>query len=140
MSNLGSDTRAFAPHDRVKQVFAVTLFVEDLAETERFYHDVFGMPLVHKDDDAIAYRFPNMVVNLLLSSAAPELIEPAPVGPAGTPSRMMLTLEVDDVDAFAAHLRTVGVPILNGPIDRPWGPRTVTMADPSGHCWEISAG
>ena len=140
MSNLGFDTRAFAPHDRVKQVFAVTLFVEDLAETERFYHDVFGMPLVHKDDEAIAYRLPNMVVNLLLSSAALELIEPAPVGPAGTPSRMMLTLEVDDVDAFAAHLRTVGVPILNGPIDRPWGPRTVTMADPSGHCWEISAG
>ena len=140
MSNLGFDTRAFAPHDRVKQVFAVTLFVEDLAETERFYHDVFGMPLVHKDDEAIAYRLPNMVVSLLLSSAAPELIDPAPVGPAGTPSRMMLTLEVDDVDAFAAHLRTVGVPILNGPIDRPWGPRTVTMADPSGHCWEISAG
>lgn len=130
---------AFAPHDRAKQIFAVTLFVDDLAETERFYHEVFGMPLVHKDADAVAYRFPNMIVNLLATGAAPELIAPAPVGPAGTPARMMLTLEVDDVDDFAKHLRALGVPILNGPMDRPWGPRTLTFADPSGHCWELSS-
>lgn len=130
---------AISPSARAKQVFAVTLFVEDLAETERFYHEVFGMPLVHKDDEAVAYRFPNMVVNLLLASSAPELVAPAPVGAAGTPARMMLTLEVDDVDAFAAHLRAIGVPILNGPLDRRWGPRTVTIADPSGHCWEFSS-
>ena len=128
-----------APSARAKQVFAVTLFVDDLAETERFYHEVFGMPLVHKDAEAVAYRFPNMVVNLLAATAAAELIEPAPVGPAGFPARALLTLEVDDVDAFAIHLRSLGVPILNGPLDRPWGPRTVTIADPSGHCWEMSS-
>ena len=129
-----------APSARAKQVFAVTLFVDDLAETERFYHEVFGMPLVHKDGDAIAYRFPNMIVNLLLASAATELIEPAPVGVAGTPARMMLSLEVDDVDALARHLKAIGVPVLNGPVDRSWGPRTVTIADPSGHCWEFAVG
>jgi len=134
---MGSDT-AFAPHDRTKQVFAITLFEDDLEAAERFYHDVFGMPLVHRDDTSAAYRFPNLVVNLLTRQAAPELIEPAPVGEPGTPARMMLTLQVDDVDAFAAHLRAVGVTILNGPLDRPWGPRTVTFADPSGHCWELS--
>jgi catechol 2,3-dioxygenase-like lactoylglutathione lyase family enzyme len=132
-------TDAMSPSARAKQVFAVTLFVDDLAATERFYHEVFGMPLVHKDEDAIAYRFPNIVVNLLLASAAPELIVPAAVGAKGTPARMMLTLEVEDVDAFAAHVRALGVPILNGPLDRPWGPRTVTIADPSGHCWELSS-
>jgi catechol 2,3-dioxygenase-like lactoylglutathione lyase family enzyme len=130
---------AFAPHERTKQVFAVTLFIDDLDATERFYHEVFGMPLIHKDAESIAYRFPNMIVNLLLASAAKELIEPAPVGLSGTPARMMLTLEVDDVDEFAAHLRTLGVPVLNGPVDRPWGPRTATIADPSGHCWEFSS-
>lgn len=130
---------AFAPHDRAKRVFAITLFVEDLAVTERFYHEVFGMPLVHRDDVSIAYRFPNLVVNLLLAPSAPELVEPAPVGGSGTPARMLLTLEVDDVDAFATHLRSVGVAVLNGPVDRPWGPRTITFADPSGHCWELSS-
>jgi catechol 2,3-dioxygenase-like lactoylglutathione lyase family enzyme len=128
-----------SPSARAKQVFAVTLFVDDLVETERFYHEVFGMPLVHKDDESVAYRFPNLVVNLLAASSARELVAPAPVGPAGTAARMLLTLQVDDVDAFAAHLRTVGVRILSGPLDRPWGPRTVTIADPSGHCWELSS-
>jgi catechol 2,3-dioxygenase-like lactoylglutathione lyase family enzyme len=133
-----SGANAFAPSARAKQVFAVTLFVDDLAAAERFYHDVFGMSLVHRDDQSAAYRFPNLVVNLLAASSAPELIAPAPVGTAGTPARMLLTLQVDDVDAFAAHLRALGVPILNGPLDRPWGPRTVAIADPSGHCWEFS--
>lgn len=130
---------AFAPHERTKQVFAVTLFVEDLDATERFYHEVFGMPLIHKDRDSVAYRFPNMVVNLLLASAALELVAPAPVGGAGAPPRMALTLQVDDVDEFAGHLRALGVRVLSGPLDRPWGPRTVTIADPSGHIWELSS-
>ena len=133
-----SATNAFAPHDRAKQVFAITLFVDDLAASERFYHEVFGMPLVHRDAESIAYRFPNLIVNLLLSGSAAELIEPAPVGAPGAPARSLLTLQVDDVDAFAAHVAAVGVPILNGPVDRPWGPRTVAIADPSGHCWELS--
>ncbi len=126
-----------APHGN--QVFAITLFVDDLAEAHRFYHEVFGMPLIHEDRDSVAFRFPNLVVNLLATPSAQELIAPAQVGARGTPARSVLTLEVDDVDATAAHLRAVGAPILNGPVDRPWGPRTVTIADPSGHCWEFSS-
>jgi lactoylglutathione lyase len=61
------------------------------------------------------------------------------VGGRGTPARMMLTLAVDDVDAVAERLRAQGVELLNGPMDRPWGPRTITFADPSGHCWELSS-
>ncbi len=49
---------------------------------------------------------------------------------------MMLTLEVDDVDAVDA--RAIGIEPLNGPIDRPWGSRTITIADPSGNCWELA--
>jgi uncharacterized glyoxalase superfamily protein PhnB len=30
------------------------------------------------------------------------------------------------------------VSLLNGPIDRPWGMRTATFADPDGHIWEIA--
>jgi catechol 2,3-dioxygenase-like lactoylglutathione lyase family enzyme len=64
-----SGSNAFAPSARAKQVFAVTLFVDDLVAAERFYHGVFGMPLVHRDDESVAFRFPNLVVNLLASSA-----------------------------------------------------------------------
>jgi lactoylglutathione lyase len=121
-----------------KRFFAVTLFVDDLAESKRFYQDVFEMPIANQDETSCAFRFLGIVVNLVASSSAAELIEPAPVGKAGTQARMMLTLEVVDVDAAAERLRARGVTFLNGPTDRPWGPRTATFADPSGHCWELS--
>ena len=28
--------------------------------------------------------------------------------------------------------------LINGPLDRPWGVRTITFADPGGHIWEIA--
>lgn len=122
-----------------KRVFAITLFTDDLAESKRFYVDVFGMPIANEDDTSVAFRFPGLIVNLVTVENAPQLIEPAPVGGSGTPARMMLTLEVDDADAVSERLRANNVEVLNGPLDRPWGPRTVTFADPSGHCWELSS-
>ena len=31
-----------------------------------------------------------------------------------------------------------GVDLLNGPMNRPWGVRTASFADPGGHIWEIA--
>jgi lactoylglutathione lyase len=121
-----------------KRMFAITLFTDDLAEAKEFYRDVFGMPVLNEDGNSIAFGFPGLVVNLLESTSALELIKPARVGERGTPARMLLTLQVADVDAVCKRLRTRGITLLNGPMTRPWGPRTATFADPSGHCWELS--
>jgi len=118
---------------------AITLFVEDLAASREFYSAVFGLEPVFVDDTSTAFRFPNTIINLLQVAAADELIGPAEVGRAGTPSRLQLTIEVDDVDATCALLAERGVELLNGPIDRPWGVRTASFRDPSGHIWEIGA-
>jgi catechol 2,3-dioxygenase-like lactoylglutathione lyase family enzyme len=124
--------------DAAKRVFAITLFTDDVAEAKRFYLDVFAMPIVHEDPTSIAFAFPNIVVNLVAAGETHQLIAPAPAGGPGTPARMMITLQVDDVDATCDRLRARGVAFLNGPMNRPWGPRTATFADPSGHCWELS--
>lgn len=124
--------------DEAQRVFAITLFTDDLAESARFYRRVFGMPVVNEDATSIAFAFPNIVVNLVTVDDAPQLIEPAQAGGPGTPARMMLTLQVVDVDRVCERLIAHGVKLLNGPMNRPWGPRTATFADPSGHCWELS--
>ena len=36
------------------------------------------------------------------------------------------------------ELKSRGVELLNGPIDRPWGIRTASFRDPGGHIWEIA--
>lgn len=119
-------------------ISAITLFVDDLAATRQFYQDVFGLPVHYQDDDFVVFRFGGTMVNLLASSAATELIEPAPVAPMDQGARMQLTIDVDDVDAMCADLERKGVRLLNGPMDRPWGIRTASFADPGGHIWEIA--
>ena len=120
-------------------IWAITLFVDDLDATKQFYREVFGVPLVHEDEVSAAFKFPNMVVNLLQSAEAPELICPAAVAPQEAGSRMQFTIRVGDVDAACAELARRGVTLLNGPMDRPWGIRTAAFMDPGGHIWEITS-
>ena len=123
----------------LNSVGAITLFVEDRVRSKAFYEKVFDLPLLFEDEDAAAFKFENMIVNLLEARAARELIDPAPVAAGATGSRFQLTIWVDDTDAVCAELASRGVELLNGPIDRDWGVRTATFADPDGHIWEIAA-
>ena len=50
----------------------------------------------------------------------------------------MLAVSVDDVDAACAELARHGVALLDGQVDRPWGVRAASFADPAGHIWEIA--
>jgi catechol 2,3-dioxygenase-like lactoylglutathione lyase family enzyme len=117
---------------------AITLFVEDLAAAKEFYGRVFGLPVVLEDDDSVVFKLGNTMVNLLKTTAAGELIEPAAVAPREAGSRLQLTIEVDDVDAMCAELTARGVVLLNGPMNRLWGVRTASFKDPAGHIWEIA--
>jgi catechol 2,3-dioxygenase-like lactoylglutathione lyase family enzyme len=117
---------------------AITLFTEDLARTAAFYRDVFGLKLLFEDDTSAVFGFGATVINVLQADAAPELIEPAPVGGPDAGRRMQLTIWVEDTDAVCAQLREHGVALLNGPVDRPWGKRTAAFADPGGHVWEVA--
>lgn len=119
-------------------ISAITLFVEDLEATKRFYVDVFGLPVHYEDDDSAVFDFHNTLINLLKATAAIELIEPASVGDDSAKSRAQFTINVDDVDAASANLVSRGATLLNGPMDRPWGLRTAAFVDPAGHIWEIA--
>ena len=119
-------------------ISAITLFVEDLAAAKQFYRDVFGLPVTFEDDDSAVFRFGGTLVNLLRTTAARELVEPAVVAPREVGSRFQFTIAVDDVDAMCAELARRGVKLLNGPMDRPWGVRTASFMDPGGHIWEIA--
>jgi catechol 2,3-dioxygenase-like lactoylglutathione lyase family enzyme len=121
-----------------KGISNITLFVEDLAATKQFYQEVFGLPVRFEDDDSAVFNFGNTLVNLLKTTAVPELIEPATIAPPDAGARFQLTIDVDDVDAMCAELAKTGVELLNGPMDRPWGIRTASFRDPAGHIWEIA--
>jgi catechol 2,3-dioxygenase-like lactoylglutathione lyase family enzyme len=117
---------------------AITMFTEDLDRSKRFYQDVFGFPTAWEDDNSAVFKFDNTVINLLKIPAAHELIDPGTVAGPDVGARFQLTVGVDDVDAACAELASRGVQLLNGPMNRPWGIRTASFTDPSGHIWEIA--
>src|SRR3954447_22931907 len=119
-------------------ISAITLFVEDLGAARTFYRDVLGLAVHYEDQESVVFAFGSTLVNLLVTSAAPELIEPATVAAPGSGNRFQLTVDVADVDAMCERLTARGVQLLNGPIDRPWGVRTATFRDPAGHIWELA--
>ena len=121
-----------------RSIGAITPFVEDLEAAKQFYQDVFGLPIKFEDDDSAVFDFGNTIINLLKTTAARELIDPAAVASREAGSRLQLTIQVDDVDATSAELATRGVELLNGPMNRPWGVRTASFSDPGGHIWEIA--
>jgi catechol 2,3-dioxygenase-like lactoylglutathione lyase family enzyme len=116
----------------------ITLFVEDLQQSKSFYQQVFGLSVVFEDENSAVFNFGNMSINLLKMAEARELIDPGTVAKREDGARFQFTIRVDDVDAVCTELNTRGVAILNGPMNRPWGVRTVAFADPSGHIWEIA--
>ena len=121
------------------RIDAITVFVEDLPAAKRFYSDVFQLPVFFEDDSSAVFKFGDTLVNLLKTTEAPELVAPATVGAPDAGVRFQFTVGVDDVDAKVDELRSRGVELLNGPVDRPWGIRTASFRDPGGHIWEIAA-
>jgi catechol 2,3-dioxygenase-like lactoylglutathione lyase family enzyme len=122
----------------LRNVGAITLFVEDLPCSKSFYRDIFGLAAVYEDENSTVFDFGNTLINLLKIPAARGLIEPRSVASPNTGSCFQLTIWVDDADAVCGELTERGVTLLNGPIDRAWGKRTASFTDPDGNIWEIA--
>ncbi|UGX90406.1 VOC family protein [Bradyrhizobium barranii subsp. barranii] len=120
------------------EVEVITLFVDDIVSSKAFYAKVFASETVWEDAVSSVLRFGGLLVNLLDASQAPPLVEPSRVALSSAGARALLTIRVVDVNQVCSALREIGVDLLNGPIDRPWGRRTASFADPSGHVWEIA--
>lgn len=124
--------------ESLRNVGAITMFIDDVERSKRYYERVFDTQAIYEDADAVAFQFDNTVINMLRSSAAHELIEPAAVADEAAGTRFQLTIWVDDADATYAELSSRGAEFINGPMDREWGMRTAAFADPDGHIWEIA--
>ena len=134
---MSESTRAVdAAQQALNSISAISLFVEDVPAAKAFYEDVFGVETVFEDESSACVRFDGLFVNLLDVSAAGEQVDRVANREAG--SRFQLSIWVDDVDAVCSALEARGVTLLSGPVDREWGMRTATFADPAGHSWEVA--
>jgi catechol 2,3-dioxygenase-like lactoylglutathione lyase family enzyme len=112
-------------------VYAITLFVDDLATSKDFYSSTFGLDTSYEDEDSIVFDFNDTLINLLKVEAAErELVPGNGVARAENGNRFEMTVLVDDVDAKVGEITDRGVSLLVEPVDRPWGLRTASFQDP----------
>jgi lactoylglutathione lyase len=112
----------------------VILYVADLDSSIAFYRDVIGLP--YKFTDAGYAEFGTEGTRFALyERRRAEWLTGHPVAPGPAAE---IVLVVDDVDAEAARLSALGATVLNGPADRPWGHRTLHVADPDGFVVELA--
>lgn len=124
--------------DFTDKIFATTLFVSDLEDSKKFYVKVFDKTPIFEDVNSVVFKFGDTLINLLEQAEAPSLISPALVASKESGSRFQFTIQVRDANSQAERLLLLGITLINGPIDRPWGMRTLLFADPDGHLWELT--
>jgi lactoylglutathione lyase len=116
------------------EIGVVELFYPDLAEAKAFYQETFGLPVDREDDTSVSFVIGELVIILLTTDT--DLVEPLPVA-AGTGARACFTIGVPDVDELCRDLAERGTEPINGPVNRPWGPRAAYFADPGGYVFEF---
>jgi lactoylglutathione lyase len=124
----------------VKSVNVITLFVEDEQRSKEFYERVFEIPAVDEGEGTVIFKFDNLFLRLLTrGEAEKEMLGQVPLADSDSGASFKLATFVDDADARCAELEERGVPIIYGPVDRPWGVRNAAFRDPDGHIWSFSA-
>lgn len=119
----------------VERLDYVILYVQDLGASIAFYRDVVGLPLKFERSGYAEFASVGTRFGLYERERLPGLI--GREAGAGGPDGEVLFL-VEDVDGWADRLRAAGVELLSGPVDRPWGHRTLHLLDPDGHVVELA--
>jgi len=119
----------------MRRVDYVIRYVLNLEKSVAFYRDVLGVPLKLIGDGYAEFDTENVRFGLYQRSRLPQLIGREPAG-GGSDGEVVFL--VKDVDAWAERLRGAGIEVLSGPTDRPWGHRTLHMADPDGLIVELA--
>ena len=120
----------------MNQVGYVILFVGDLERSTAFYRDVIGLPFKLQGDGYVEFATEGTRFGLYDRNRLGELTGQDAEAPGRAGGEVVFL--VGDVDAEAERLREAGVTILNGPVDRAWGHRTLHVEDPDGFVVELA--
>jgi catechol 2,3-dioxygenase-like lactoylglutathione lyase family enzyme len=121
-------------------VNVITLFVEELQRSKEFYERVFEVVAANEEEGSVIFEFDNLFLRLLTRGRAEqETLGQIPLAGPDSGASCQLAIFVADAAALCAELTARGVPILFGPIDRPWGVRNAAFSDPDSHIWVFSS-
>ncbi|MGS2616255.1 VOC family protein [Micromonospora sp. LZ34] len=99
-----------------------------LARLQAFYQRLFGAVEIRR----FPADGPPFFVGLRLGDSELGLVD-QPETDLSTPARILLSVEVDDVDGLLDDVVAAGGRVLGPPNDMPWGQRVAHVHDPDGN-------
>lgn len=103
-----------------------TISTDKLAESKEFYIRHFDFTLVYESDWYIELIAPGLPAGVSFTKTQRD------AGEFFSGSGIIISLEVDDVDAEYHRLKAAGVEICQEIVDKPWGERSFVVNDPNG--------
>jgi catechol 2,3-dioxygenase-like lactoylglutathione lyase family enzyme len=126
------------------RISLITLGVQDLERSLRFYRDGLGLPTTWGTDKGVVF-FQTQGVCLALYPLG-DLANDVGLEPGVEQSKFIgITLahnvrQREDVDRVLAHAEAAGAKIVKPAQDTFWGGYAGYFADPDGHLWEVAWG
>lgn len=105
----------------------------DLERLRTFYTELLGATEVERTPE----DGPAFFVGLRIGDSHLGLVADADVSP-GAPSRVVLSIDVADVDALLPRVAGLGGDPGAGSNDMPWGQRVAHVADPDGNAINLT--
>jgi uncharacterized protein len=122
-----------------QRISLVTLGVENLAASKRFYVDGLGWRPVYEDKEIIFFQAGGMVLALFLRDKLAEdfQLNPASFGRAAIALAYNVRAK-NEVDSLMKLAAAAGAKILKPAREASWGGYSGYFADPDGFAWEIA--
>lgn len=126
-------------------ITVITLGVDDLERSVRFYRDGLGLPtegIIGTEFENGAVAFFDLQAGLKLALWPRTSLAQDSGLPVSTPSPTEFSLghnveSRDEVDAVMAHAAAAGAVIVKAAQDTFWGGYAGYFQDPDGHVWEV---
>lgn len=113
-----------------------TLAVQDVTSAARWYQEVLGFRIIlqargSRQTPGLAHLRLGMQQDLLLVPAFAAFFDEDRRDPGGG-ARLTFRIE-ENVEGLAARASAAGARVVEGPTDKPWNAREVTVEDPDGY-------
>jgi catechol 2,3-dioxygenase-like lactoylglutathione lyase family enzyme len=126
-------------HTMDKRVSAVTLGVDDLQTSKRFYVDGLGWKPAFENKEIIFFQTGGMVFALFLRDRLAEDFGADPKTFGRAPMALGYNVRVkSDVDPLIQRARSAGGTVLKPASEKSWGGYSGYFADPDGFAWEVA--
>jgi len=134
----GASSNLAGTMTRPSGLFEMTLEVSDLAASERFYHDVIGLPVAARWTDERPAVWLALGREGFLGLWPPETGGAAAIhgGRGGRHLHFALRLPIGKLDAVAARLESLGYPVKSWDFGN--GNRAIYVDDPDGNVLELT--